>query len=331
MTESRPQITQPSRQPRVWARTVAAVVAALIVLGLMALLINQRFAGDNGFASFSFAFVAPVLLSGLVTYIGDPAATRPLSYYLLVPVALVGLAIIAALAVLREGAICLVMLSPIWLVLGMAGGWIMRLIRKPRVEYDDIFRSPWFLAPVLALIVEGHLPQVDTRYTVTRSVEINATPARVWGTMLDVHNINAREGVWTVSQNIIGLIRPTSAVMIGQGVGAVRRSNWDHGVHFDEVMSDWQRDQRVAWRFRYDDHAIDSYADPHVAPNGGYLTVDGGGYSLAPLANGHTRLTISASYVAHTHVNAYLSLWGELLLGDIERNGAAIIKARAER
>ena len=72
------------------------------------------------------------------------------------------------------------------------------------------------------------------------------------------------------------------------------------------------------------------HTDRHISPDGQFLKIDTGDYTLTPLNDGTTKLTLRTNYIARTHVNLYAQMWGEILLGDIESNILTIIKQRAE-
>jgi hypothetical protein len=61
------------------------------------------------------------------------------------------------------------------------------------------------------------------------------------------------------------------------------------------------------------------------------LKIAHGGYTLEPLGEGRVRVTLSTTYRMRSRLDWYLALWGERMLGDVEANVLAIIKARAER
>ena len=75
---------------------------------------------------------------------------------------------------------------------------------------------------------------------------------------------------------------------------------------------------------------MQDYTDKRISPDGQFLKIDSGSYTIIPLNKDETLLRLKTNYIAKTHVNIYAKLWGEIFLGDIHNNVLAIIKHRAE-
>jgi len=178
--------------------------------------------------------------------------------------------------------------------------------------------------------VESQIPVVDKPVTLTRSIVIHASPAQIWPYAVANPHIRADEGQWNFTQSILRLPRPRATTLSGQGVGAIRTAYWGDHINFEEKITQWQPGKRLGWTFAFTNASLQDYTDRHIAPDGQFLKIDTGDYTLTPLGNGDTRLTLRTNYIAKTHVNLYAQIWGEIMLGDIQDNVLAIIKQRAE-
>ena len=98
------------------------------------------------------------------------------------------------------------------------------------------------------------------------------------------------------------------------------RESFDHGQ---------EPGRRIGWRFIFDDIDGWKFTDRHLMPDSPYFRVTTGGYTMQPLPDGQTRVTIHTRYWIQTPVNGYSQLWGELFLGDLEDNLLALVKGRA--
>jgi hypothetical protein len=309
---------------------VVAGFSAALALGLSATLIFAVSGpAGAGVASIWFLAMFPATLSALVVYVGDPDRDRPASFYWLTPVVLVAVVDFGAAFFLHEGVICLIMLSPAWILSGWGGAFAARRPRKSQVD-PNVFSSSFLIAPFILAILETALPPANDPVTLSRNIEIFATPAEVWRFAVANPHISPHEGKWTISQNIVGLPRPRATVLHGQGVGAVRNAYWGEHIHFDEIITAWRPGRELAWTFSFPDASMQDFTDKHLSPDGRYLKVDSGAYTITPLSPVVTRLTLTTHYIAKTHVNPYAELWGELFLGDVQDNILAIIKSRAE-
>lgn len=321
--------TSPGYRRPAWRRAAAAFALALTLALSAYLLINATKANNMAFASLWFLAIFPAFLCALICYIGDPDLDRSDGFYWLAPVVLVAVVDFGAAFFLREGIVCLIMLSPIWLAGGWIGAFVSRRRRKHRVD-PNVFSSSLLLLPLMAGLVESRLPFPHDHVTLARSIVVAATPEEIWPYAVANAHIGEAEGRWTFSQNVIGLPRPRATVISGHGVGAVRTAYWADHINFEEIVTQWRPGRRLGWKFSFTNSSLQDYTDKHISPDGQFLKVDTGDYALKPLTAGTTLLTLETNYIAKTHVNFYAELWGELLLGDVQDNVLAIIKHRAE-
>lgn len=310
-------------------RRLLSGFALALTLALSAyLLFSFSKAGGAWFASLWFLALLPAVLCALICYIGDPDQNRPASFYWWVPVALIGIVDAGSIMVLHEGVICLIMLSPIWLASGWAGAFLLRAQRRSIGR--NTLQSSFLIIPLIAGVVEGQIPVPHEQVLLTRSVLVRATPSEIWPYAVSNRSIGAREGRWTITHNIIGLPRPRATVMKGVGLGAVREAYWGDHINFEENITQWAPGQKLGWRFGFSNSSLQDYTDKHISPDGQFLKIDSGDYTLRQISPGTTQLTLNTRYIAMTHVNPYARLWGEFLLGDTEDNILTIIKARSE-
>lgn len=328
--ETQPKSTTRARTAPVWRRLVAVFLFALTLAFSAYFVINMSEMNARGFGSLWFLAVLPAFLSALICYIGDPKRRRGAGFYWIVPVLLVAAVCAGSAYILHEAVICLIMLSPVWLIAGWIGAFVLWFARKRAVD-PTVFNSSLLLLPLLAGLAESQVTFPHETHAVTREVVIHASADKVWPFAVANAHIDDTEGHWNFSQNIAGLPRPRATVMHGEGVGAVRTAYWGDHISFDEVVTGWRPGRELSWDFRFRNASLQTYTDRHISPDGAFLKIDSGGYTLEPLPNGDTRLTLTTRYIARSHANAYGVVWGEIWLGDIQSNVLSIIKARAEK
>ena len=248
----------------------------------------------------------------------------------MVPVWTLVAVVLVSMFVLREGVICVLILSPLWLISGFGGSMLVYRFRRS-VTNGRVFSSAVLVLPLLVISLEPSLPVPRDDYVVTRSVVVAAPPHRIWPLLRGIPDVRADEGRWNISQDIIGVPRPLSARLFGEGVGAERTANWGAHVAFRERIVEWQEGRRIGWRFDFDGSRGWEFTDRHLVPDSPYFRITTGGYALTPLDAGRTLLSLETRYWIATPVNHYASLWGELFLGDLEDNLLALVKGRAER
>lgn len=310
-------------------RVIGGFTFALAIALSAFFVINASQANSVAFASFWFLAILPAYLCALICYIGDPDRDKPSSFFWSVPPVFGGIVILGSLYFLQEGVICLFMLAPIWLVSGWAGAFLMRHMRTGAVE-PHTFHSSLILLPLFAGGIESQIPITPDQVTLTRQIVIHATPAEIWPYAVSNAHIGEGEGRWTFTQNIVGLPRPRATTLKGNGLGAMRTAYWGDKISFDERVTDWQPGRRLGWSFSFVNSSLQDNTDKHIAPDGQFLKIDTGDYTLTPLSAHSTMLTLTTRYIAKTHVNLYAELWGEVFLGDVQNNILTIIKQRAE-
>jgi hypothetical protein len=285
----------------------------------------------TGLVSVTFLLVQPAAVSAFACYVTDLDGTQSRNHYIITPTVLVFVAMGVAGIFLREGVICVVMLLPLWLMLAISGGLIARASRKRGPDYSTVF-SPAFLClpPVMMMLEPTVLPATWSSHEVTRRIDVAASAARIWPLLEGIPQLRAGEGRWNLSQDLLGVPRPLGARLVGDGPGAIRQARWQRGVHFNEVVTNWQPGRAIGWRFDFAGSDGWQFTDPHLRPDSPWFQVTDGGYRLLPLHNGDQRVILSTRYRVRTPVNAYAALWGQLFLGDMENNLLATIKARAE-
>jgi hypothetical protein len=312
-------------------RTIIAFgVAFAFALGVYLLIDAAR--PDTGLVSFTFLLILPTVVSAFIAYVADPWGTRSKRFYYLIPVWLILAVIAISIIVLREGTICILILSPLWFGASMLGVSLMFRWRggKDKADYSSTFSSSLLALPLIAMQAEPHIALPQTTATVTRSIVVDAPPSKIWPLLRGIPDVRPNEGAWNMSQDLFGIPRPVGAQLFGEGIGAERRANWSNNVRFREQVIDWAPGARIGWQFIFDDQGGWAFTDRHLMPDSPYFRVTTGGYRMDPLSNGRTKVTIHTSYWIQTPVNAYSRLWGEVFLGDVEYNLLALVKGRAE-
>ncbi|RYD62439.1 MAG: SRPBCC family protein [Sphingomonadales bacterium] len=312
---------------------IVASIAGAYAIGvyLLITLADEGSSGaQTGLIGFSFLLVLPAVICAFIALAADPYGTRSRGYYIQVPVWTIAGALAISTLFLREGVVCMLMLAPLWLAGGIFGVLAARWLRR-RLRGDRTFCAALLALPLIGLQVEPLLPLPTDRYTVARSIVIDAPPETIWPLLEGVRDVQPNEGRWNLTQNLIGVPRPRGAHLVGEGLGAERQAIWTDGIRFAERITQWQPGARIGWRFDFSNSTGWEFTDRHLVPDSVYFRVDSGGYALERLGPRRTRVTLDTQYWLRTPVNGYSALWGELFLGDLSNNLLALIKARAER
>jgi uncharacterized protein YndB with AHSA1/START domain len=304
---------------------------AVLLVGISYFFLDDQY--QTSFAGFGALIAIPGALGGLLAYaIGINARTGAMGCFVWPTVALLALCGVAAIF-LGEGAICIAMVLPIWMPAAVVGYavsvWNMRRVDAANGEDASRLQSVgWLLLPLLAVTLDNtHPPEWESR-AVTREVIIEATPEKVWPLLVTIPDIAPSEGAWNITQNLLGVPRPTGAALVGEAGQMIRKAEWSGGIRFDERIDHIEPLRAIHWTFAFPNDSIQRHVDRHVSPSGAILKIQTGRYELEPLSPTQTRVRLTTRYAMRTRLDAYLAWWGEQLLGDVQANVLAIVKQR---
>jgi hypothetical protein len=309
--------------------TVAGALALTLFFALLAYVLLEA-SLSSGTVSLTFLIVLPATLSAFAALTSDPYGRRGFAHYLIVPAMLAILAFAAGLLLLREGAICVIILAPLWLMAGVVGSAAVYLLRRRlRGGPPTSYCAALLLLPMLSAQLESELSTPVQWRSVDREVTIDASPEKVWPLLLSIPAIGPGEGRWNFAQDVLGIPRPTEALLKARGGEAVRIARWGD-IRFEEAITGLRPGEALEWRFRFPDASLRENTDRHIDPHGAHLKVESGGYRLRPAPGGGTLVTLTTRYALRSPVNHYAGWWGDRLLGDIQDNVLAIVRDRAE-
>jgi hypothetical protein len=169
-----------------------------------------------------------------------------------------------------------------------------------------------------------------SRYEVRETIVIHAPPERIWPLLVSIPRIGPSEGRWNATHNLLGVPRPTQALLEARGPEVVRLAHWGPDIRFEEHILEVSDKRSLRWTFVFPDTSVRDHTDRHIAPDGMHLTIREGSYHLTPLPGGRTEVALETSFDLRSPVNWYAAGWGEWLLRDIQGNVLQIIKDRVE-
>jgi hypothetical protein len=242
--------------------------------------------------------------------------------------ALVAVAVLLLLFAL-EGAICLVMASPLALAMVAVGNWVAFAWRRlPPRSHVRLSSSMLALAP-LAMFIESGLPPEPELHSVSSVIEIDAPPQTVWRNVTGFSELPPpQEAIFR-----LGLAYPIRAELEGEGVGAVRRCVFSTGA-FVEPITVWDEPRRLAFTVEQNPPPmveLSPYEDIHPPHLDGYFWSERGQFELEPLPDGRTRLIGTTWYRQRLWPAAYWLPWSDYVIHKIHLRVLLHIELRSER
>ena len=206
-------------------------------------------------------------------------------------VTLVGLA--AAAIVLREGVVCLVIVSPALYVFILCGILLGRILFHP--NYSKLQLT---IFPLLALLTLGEsVYHSEQQAVVTDRVLIHAPAAKVWPHVLAFPDIPDAPDYWIFR---LGLPYPTTTTNGGNFVGADRQCIFSNGVIIKERVAEFVPNEKLTF------DVAEQPTDPEAY---GHITLHRGQFILQDNHDGTTTLIGSSRYTLHVRPRWYFDLW----------------------
>jgi hypothetical protein len=153
----------------------------------------------------------------------------------------------------------------------------------------------------------------------------------VWKNIIRVPRIEPGE-LHIGLASAMGFPDPVEATLDREGVGGVRRASFKGNLVFTETIDRWEELRTLSFTIAPNTSEVPpATLDEHMIVGGQYFNVLRGTYEIEPRPDGKCLLKLSSEHVATTDFNAYASLWGRLVMGDIQARILKVIRARCEK
>ncbi len=235
---------------------VANLAGGVLLFGVARL--SETYKGPNeGFFMIPSFFLLPLMV-GLIAAWFYRRLDRGVGITFLdaLWVSLVGIG--AAVVVLREGVICLIIVFPALYSLILTGLLMGRVLFRP--NYNKLQLS---IFPLLVLLTVTDASYSSTeRAVVTDEVLIQAAPNKVWPHVLAFSDIRDRPDYWIFR---MGLPYPTQTTNGGNFVGADRQCMFSDGIVIKERVAEFVAERKTHVRHRRTTDAPRGLRTHHVA------------------------------------------------------------------
>jgi hypothetical protein len=227
-----------------------------------------------------------------------------------------------------EGLICLLMAAPIGFICTYIGFLIGFSFSKSSINSNTPGAIILLILSVPSLMAfENNIETTKDLRSVTTSIEINASPEKVWQNVIEFPQL--KEPTEFIFKT--GIAYPINAIIEGQGVGAVRKCNFSTGS-FVEPITVWDKPKLL--KFSVDEQPAPmkeiSFFDIHPNHLHGYWVSKEGQFRLTKLPNGNTSLEGTTWYVNKIKPGFYWTIWSDYIVHKIHKRVLEHIKIHAE-
>lgn len=304
-------------EPRRWPRWLLGMLAGNLSIaalffgvGWLTSKISASFLANVAWPSF---FLLPLIGGVVASYFWRKL--RPgIGATALGTLGLTLLGLIGAAVLFREGAICLLIVSPLYFLLVLTGALIGRLSFEAGPT-----KFHFSILPLLTVMAIGE-PFLRSEHTgvVTDELLIQAPPSKVWPELTSFPEIPEPPAFWLFR---LGLPYPQATTSAGDFVGADRRCIFSGGAVFKEIVSD------IAPAAKLTFDIIECPPDPELI---GHLTPKCGEFLLRDNGDGTTTLIGSTWYSLHVRPLWYFDPWTRHIFRAVHLRVMEDIRRRAE-
>jgi hypothetical protein len=278
----------------------------------------------------AFVFGAPIVVGMLTVYLAERVKRRTWSYYFVAAAVANMLFVAGTFIAFLEGAICAIVILPMFAITGGVAGLAMGLLCRTTNWPGRMMQCAAAL-PIALAFLRPLIPTPDAIGMIERRIHIGAAPDIVWQQINRLDDIRDDETRDVLARRI-GVPMPVSGETRATAEGFVRMSRWGKQVHFEEVIQEWEPGRYVRWTYRFQPDSFPRRAlDDHVVIGGHYFDLIDTSYALATRDDGQsTELTTVIHYRISTQFNFYAHWVAQVLIGNLNENGLRIYKARSE-
>lgn len=274
---------------------VAADLVAIALLLLAFKLSGRTSSGDTASVLIGSVFILVPLVMGLVSawfWRDLGLSTGSLFLYSLVDCAL---ALVLSAVFMAEGGICLLMVSPLLILMVFGGALLGRALFARNNSRLNLSLIPL----ALGVLVFDALSPHHGRCSVTDRVVIRARPDVVWRHIAAFPPIPDKPDFWLFK---IGLPYPVQSTIEGVHVGAARRCVFSQNLVFDERVTECEPNKRLTF------DVVRQPAHPEIL---GHAAVKRGQFLLHDNGDGTTTLTGTSWYELYVYPSWYYRLWAD--------------------
>jgi hypothetical protein len=224
------------------------------------------------------------------------------------------IAILLSYVFLREGVICLIIVSPLLFCFVYLGIFIGRYLFK---KSNGTLNISFFTVLLFVFIGDVHSAHIYEN-EVSDTILVHAPPAAVWKNVVAFKRITRPNKFWLFN---IGLPSPVESTVTGYYKGAGRKCIFSNGYVFDEVISTYQPAENLTF------DVTNEPKDPEIM---NHIDIIRGQFILKDNGNGTTTLIGNSWYKLYVFPVWYYDMWAQSVTRNVHLRVMAHIKDLSE-
>jgi hypothetical protein len=215
---------------------------------------------------------------------------------------------------LGEGAICLIIVSPILMSFVIAGAFLGRAMFKKKDKTLNVS----ILSILIAIFIGDSLSKHEYVNEVSDQIVINARPTKIWDNVVAFKRIEQPNIYWLFRA---GMPSPVESTVEGHYKGAARKCIFSNGYIFDEKISVYEPNHNLTFDI------VNQPRDPEIM---GHIDIMKGQFILKDNGNGTTTLIGNSWYKLYVFPVWYYDLWAESITRNVHLRVMQHIKELSE-
>jgi uncharacterized protein YndB with AHSA1/START domain len=282
---------------------------------VLAVLISALTFGAYGFGLFVLTPLLVGITTGYMANRGTSLSSDRTAALVILASALGGMALVM---LALEGLVCIILASPLAIVIALIGGGIGRSYAISARGED----SPVMCVALLPMVFacEAVLPPAATIIT-NQSIIVAAPPEAVWKALTSDDPIATPPGLIGLS----GLAYPIRGRILGEAVGGERQGQFSTGVARERITA-WEPARRLSFTVLSQPPAMEEmspYRRVHAPHVSGYFETGETSFELQPMPSGATRISVRASHVLRIDPIPY---WEPLARWAVRKNTGRVLQ-----
>lgn len=293
---------------------LANIVAVVIIAVSKWAVAQDESSGLAGVFVWTDFIIVPLLMGIICAYIWKDLQLSGKAYTLYSIVNSM-LTVIVSYFFLKEGYICLIIVSPLLMGFNIAGVFLGKIMFKRNRNTMNVSVVSLLMLMLVADVVAKH----DYQNEVSDTMIINATPQQIWQYVVAYEPIHEKENYWLFQ---VGMPSPVQSTVDAYAEGAGRKCIFSNGYVFDEKMTVFKPNQELTFDIMHQPR------DPEIM---GHIDILRGQFILKDNGNGTTTLTGNSWYSLHVFPVWYFDIWASSITRQVHLRVMEHIKKLSEK
>lgn len=307
----------PNQSRILYGILVANLVSLTLVGGskyLATYLEGNETGNGSGIFIFSSFVIVPLIMGAISAWFWHPLQLKTRAY--------IGWSAISTLVAcgasfifLKEGVICLLIVSPLILLFTVTGALLARMLYNRK---NNTLNSS-LAGLVLVVLIADTFSSHKNLQLVSDTLIVNAPIEKVWPHVVEYKPITLKENYWLFK---IGMPSPVQSTVDGYEAGAGRKCIFSNGYVFDEKMVVYKPNEELTF---------DIISQPHDPEIMGHIDIVRGQFILKDNGDGTTTVIGNSWYKLYVFPGWYFNLWSESITRNVHLRVMEHIKILSEQ